>query len=486
MYDVIVIGAGVTGCAAARELSRYKIRGCVLEREADIGCGTSKANSAIIHAGYDAPEGSLMARFNVEGNERMDQLSKELDFPFQRNGSLVVCLDEEDKGNLRELYKRGIKNGVKGLQILSGEEARALEPNLSAQVIEALYAPSGGIVCPFEMTIAYAENAEANGMEFLFETEVREIEKRDGVYELRTNHGIMKARCIVNAAGVYADVFHNMVCRKKIRIIPRKGEYCLFDKASGAHVSKTIFQVPGKYGKGVLVTPTVHGNLLAGPTAEDIEDKEAVSTTREGMESLLAKASMTVKSLPFQQVITSFAGLRAHEEGHEFIIGEAEDAEGFFDAAGIESPGLSSAPAIGIRLAELIQKKLHLEEKEEFAAERKGILNPHTLSREEWKELIREKPEYGRIVCRCEMVTEGEILEAIHRIPGRVTLDGIKRRTRAGMGRCQAGFCTPGVMELIAEECREKMTQITKAGKGSELLTGMSKEAKEGETSEAV
>lgn len=476
MYDVIIIGGGVSGAASARELSRYKVRACVLEKEEDVCCGTSKANSAIVHAGYDAAPGSLKAKLNVRGNEMMEQLSEDLDFPFQKTGSLVICLSGEEMPGLQELYDKGVANGVKGLKILDREEVLGMEPNITDDVYAALYAPSAGIVCPFGMNIALAENACTNGVEFRFNTEVLDIRKTENGYEIHTNRGMFQAKCVVNAAGVYADKIHNMVSKKKIHITPRRGEYCLLDKSAGTHVSRTIFSLPTKYGKGVLVTPTVHGNLLIGPTAVDIENKEGTNTTREGLDEVISKAGQNVKNLPMRQVITSFAGLRAHEDGSEFIIGEADDAEGFIDCAGIESPGLTSCPAIGGMVAEILREKLGLEEKENFISTRKGILNPNTLAKEERAELIRKEPAYGNIICRCEMITEGEILDAIRRPLGARSLDGVKRRTRAGMGRCQSGFCSPRTMEILARELHVNMSDITKSGGSSRLVVGVNKD----------
>lgn len=476
MYDVIIIGGGVSGAASARELSRYKVRACVLEKEEDVCCGTSKANSAIVHAGYDAAPGSLKAKLNVRGNEMMEQLSEDLDFPFQKTGSLVICLSGEEMPGLQELYDKGVANGVKGLKILDREEVLGMEPNITDDVYAALYAPSAGIVCPFGMNIALAENACTNGVEFRFNTEVLDIRKTENGYEIHTNRGMFLAKCVVNAAGVYADKIHNMVSKKKIHITPRRGEYCLLDKSAGTHVSRTIFSLPTKYGKGVLVTPTVHGNLLIGPTAVDIENKEGTNTTREGLDEVISKAGQNVKNLPMRQVITSFAGLRAHDDGSEFIIGEADDAEGFIDCAGIESPGLTSCPAIGGMVAEILREKLGLEEKENFISTRKGILNPNTLAKEERAELIRKEPAYGNIICRCEMITEGEILDAIRRPLGARSLDGVKRRTRAGMGRCQSGFCSPRTMEILARELHVNMSDITKSGGNSRLVVGVNKD----------
>ena len=366
MYDVVIIGAGVTGTACARELSRFQAKICVLEKEEDVCCGTSKANSGIVHAGYDAKEGSLMAKLNVRGNAMMEQLSKDLDFPFKRIGSLVICLREEDMDKLQALYDRGVANGVSGLQILNREEVLEMEPNIADNVYAALYAPTAGIVCPFGLNIAMAENACENGVEFKFDTEVKELKKTEDIWEVHTNQGVFKTKYVVNAAGVYADKFHNMVSEKKIHITPRRGDYCLLYKTAGGHVKRTIFALPNEFGKGILVSPTAHGNLLLGPTAIDIEEKEGTNTTREGLDQVLTKAGQNVKNIPMRQVITSFAGLRAHEDGHEFIIEELEDAKGFIDCAGIESPGLTSSPAIGEMVAGILKEKLHLEEKENF------------------------------------------------------------------------------------------------------------------------
>ena len=474
-YDVIIIGAGVTGTAVARELSRYQTDICVLEREEDVCCGTSKANSAIIHAGYDAEPGTLKAKLNVRGNQMIEELAKDLDFPFRRNGSLVLCLDEKDYPDLQKLYEKGKTNGVKNLRILNREEVLEMEPNVSERVFAALYAPTGGIVCPFHMTIAFAENAYLNGVEFRFNTEVKKISRKDESWEIETTQGLFEARCIINAAGVYADRFHNMVSENKIHITPRKGEYCLLDKSAGKHVGHTIFSLPGKFGKGVLVTPTVHGNLLIGPTATDIENKEGINTTREGLTQVLTKSADSVRDIPTRQIITSFAGLRAHEDGDDFIIGEA--VKDFIDCAGIESPGLSSAPAIGEMVAGILKEKYDMKEKENFISTRKGIASLNTMTLEERNAYIRQNPAYGNIICRCEMVSEGEIIDAIRRPLGAKSLDGVKRRTRAGMGRCQAGFCSPRTMEILSRELGIPMEQITKSGGRSRIIEGTNKDS---------
>ena len=476
MYDVVIIGAGVSGSACARELSRYNLSICVVEKEEDVCCGTSKANSAIVHSGIDCKPGTLMSEMNVRGNELMEPLSKELDFEFRRNGSLIVCFSEEDRPKLEALYEQGIANKIPDIRILDAHEVHEMEPNLSEEVVAAIYCPTGGIVCPCGLNIALAENAATNGVEFRFNTEVTDICRKDDGYQLSTNRGYILTRCVVNAAGVYADVFHNMVSSKKIHITPRRGEYCLLDKEAGTHVSHTIFQLPSKMGKGVLVTPTVHGNLLVGPTAVDVTNKEAVNTTQDGLDSLVKTAALSVKNVPMRQVITSFAGLRAHEDGNDFIIGEAEDAKGFINAAGIESPGLSSAPAIGEMVAGIAADLLSLTKKTDFISTRKGILRPETLSMEERNQLIKEHPEYGNIICRCEMISEGEIMDAIHRPLGARSLDGVKRRTRAGMGRCQAGFCSPRTMEILEREVPMSMFDITKNGVGGNIVIGINKE----------
>ncbi len=471
MYDVCIIGAGVTGSSIARELSKYDLKTIVVERGLDVCEGTSKANSGIVHAGFDAEPGTLKAKLNREGNERMEQLSKDLDFSFKRNGSMVICCEESGMDTLKKLMSNGEKNGVKNMKIISGDEARAKEPNLSKNVIAALDVPMGGIVCPFELTIALAENACVNGVEFAFDNEVKDIKRSTGCYKVITSKREIEAKIVINAAGVYADRIHSMVSTVPMKITARRGQYCLYDKQTGKMVSRTIFQLPSKLGKGVLFTPTVHGNLLVGPTAEDIDDKEGTNTTAEGMNYARMKASESVENMPAgRMMITSFSGLRAHEEGDDFIIREAEDAENFIDAAGIESPGLSCAPVIGEYVANIVIPKLNPKKKEDFIAKREGIRHINSLPVEERERLIKENSAYSVIVCRCEMITEGEILDAIHRPLGARTLDGIKRRTRAGMGRCQAGFCTPRTMELISAELGISMEEILKSGRDSHVL----------------
>lgn len=501
--DIVIIGAGVSGSAVARELARTKRKIVVLEKASDVCEGTSKANSGIVHAGHDAEPGTLKALLNVRGSGMMESLSRELDFPYRRNGSLVLCFEEEGLPRLKELKERGEKNGVKGLRILAPEEVHQIEPGIPEEIHGALYAPTGGIVCPFGLNIALAENACDNGVIFRFNHGVEKIVRLspgdcealdaeelsiEGKQILRQQGGFLitagdkeyLTAIVVNAAGVYADVIHNMVCSRRIHITPRKGEYCLMDKRIGNLVQSTVFQLPSRLGKGILVTPTVHGNLLVGPTAEDLPDKEGVNTTADGMERVLAMGGRSVTGLSSRQVITSFAGLRAHGgfEGsgdEDFIIEEASDAPGFFDVACIESPGLTSAPAIGEYVAELINDRYPAAAKEGFISTRKGIPNMAQADAETRQKLVGQDPAYANVVCRCELVTEGEIRNAIRRTLGATTLDGVKRRTRAGMGRCQAGFCSPKTVEILAEELGRDIAHITKMGGNSYFLTGYDK-----------
>ena len=484
-YDVVVIGAGVSGCAIARELSRFKANVLVLEAEADVCCGTSKANSAIVHAGFDAETGSLMAKLNVEGNKLMYQLAEELDFACLKIGSLVVCTSEEGRAGIEALLARGVANGVEGLEIIERDKLVSMEPNVSNEAVCALWAPTGGIVDPFGLTIALAENAADNGVEFAFEEPVTGIVALDGGgFEVATPSGTLQAKIVVNAAGVYADAIHNMVCPDKIEIVARKGEYYLLDTTAGNHVNHTVFMLPGPMGKGVLVSPTVHGNLIVGPTASDVDDKEATDTTPEGLAELAAKCTMAVKDVPLREVITSFSGLRAHQAAHDFIIGEHPDVPGFVDCAAIESPGLTSAPAIGVMVKDIVSNILDLEAKpeDEVKAYRKGIVNLNVISNDEWQALIDEDPAYGRIVCRCCRVSEGQIANSVTRTLGARNLDAVKRRTGAMMGRCQGGFCSPKVMEIIARECPDiAFPDITKNGMGSGLIVGRDKHLKGGD-----
>lgn len=473
MYDVTIIGAGVVGAFVARELSRYKLKICLLDREMDVAMGTSRANSAIIHAGYDAEPGTRKAELNVMGNMMMEQVCRELKVPFKRIGSLVLCFKEEDIPGLQTLLNKGVQNGVKGLDILSGDEVRRLEKNISKEVKAALLAPSAAIVCPYELTLSAAENAVNNGAGLKLNCSVTGIEFEDGVFRLHTSKGELQSRYVVNAAGVYADNIANMLGDFSFSISARKGEYILYDKKLGDFVQRVIFQLPSEKGKGVLVTPTVDGNLLAGPTAVEVKDKEDVATTAAGQEEVLERARMSVPGLSKRNVIHSFSGLRATPSGHDFVIGPSRVNERFINAAGIESPGLTAAPAIGTKVAEILKDcGLELAEKDNFGPHNSHIGRLFSQDEATINDMIRKDPAFGRIVCRCEKISEGEIISNIHRTIGAVNLDALKRRTRLGMGRCQGGFCTCRAVELLSGELGIPMEEVTKAGAESRLLAG--------------
>jgi len=473
MIDVAIIGAGVIGCAVARELSRYSLDICVLEKEADVAEGTSKANSGIVHAGYDAAAGTLKAKYNPRGSAMFPKLTEELDVPYKQNGSLVVSFSQEDTSRLEKMLENGKKNGIDDLEILNREQALAICPQLSDRVVSALYAKSAGIVCPYELTLALAENAVLNGAKYRFNSGVLNIDRIKDGYRLTLDDGqTIETKTVVNAAGIFADEINNMISKNKLKIIPRKGEYCLFDRMSDNIPPMTIFQLPNAMGKGVLVARTVDGNLFVGPSARDVEHRDDLETTADGLDYILKTAALSVSSLPTRQIITSFAGLRAHLETDDFEIGELPDAEGFFNVAGIESPGLSSAPAIGEAVAEMVALRLSAKPNAKFNPVRHGIPKFREMSNDERSRKISENPAFGRVICRCETVTEAEIVEAIHRPLGATTLDGIKRRTRAGMGRCQSGFCTTRILDILARELNIPYEAITKCGKGSELLIG--------------
>lgn len=475
MYDVVIIGCGVVGASAAYELARYKLRVAVLEAAADIAAGTTKANSAIIHAGYDPEPGTLMARLNVEGNRLTGEICEKLQVPFKRVGSLVVAFSPEQLPTLRTLYDRGCKNGVPGLRLLSGEEARAMEPGLSEEVCGALLAPSAGIIDPWGFAIAMAETAVRGGVELRRDCPVTGIEDTGAGFVLHTPTGDVTARFVLNAAGVDADRVHEMLEPNDWQTLPSRGEYYLLDKSEHDRVSRVIFQCPGPEGKGVLVAPTIHGNLICGPNAEAVEDRLDLGNTAAGMAEVRAKAARSVPGVEWRQNIRNFAGLRANTTRSDFIIEESGAHPGFIDLAGIKSPGLSSAPAIAKMAAEMLAADgLALEPDPDFVDRREHIVFKN-LSAEEKNELIRKDPRYGRVVCRCETITEGEIVAALHSpIPPR-SINGVKRRCNAGMGRCQGGFCGPRVQEIIARELGIDQAEVLLEQAGSTILTGRTK-----------
>ncbi len=471
IYDIAIIGAGVIGALTARELSRFKLRTVLLEAENDVAMGATKANSGIVHAGFDALPGTLKAKFNLKGTAMMPQYCKELNVPFINNGSLVVAFSEAELDTLRELYERGIKNDVPGMEILSREELFALEPNIAEEACGALLAKSAGIVCPYELTIAAAENAVTNGVEFIRNCAVTSIDYADDIFSLGTTQGEIKTKYVINAAGTHSDQIANMIGDRSFTITARAGEYFILDKAVGNLVSHTIFQCPTELGKGVLVSPTVDGNLLIGPTATESSDRDNTATTLSGLNNVKVLAAKSCKLVSARSAITSFAGLRAHADNNDFIIGPSDVNPHFINAAGIESPGLSSAPAIAKYLAYLISVDIpNVAANESFSPYREDVFRFRHATDEEKAEAIRKNPAYGRIVCRCETITEGEIIDAIRAPAGARDVDGVKRRTRAGMGRCQGGFCGSKVVELLARELGVAVNDITKFGHGSNIL----------------
>ena len=471
MYDVAIIGAGVVGGMIARTLSAYNLKLCILEKENDVASGATKANSAIVHAGFDAKEGTLKAKLNVEGSNMMEKVTKELGVKYRRNGSLVIGFNEEDRCAIEMLLERGKTNGVEGLRLIGKEELKKLEANISDNVTVALYAPSGAIVCPYELAIAAVGNAMDNGADLKLNFKVTRIKKEDNWYEMFSEKESIKAKIVVNAAGVFSDKIAEMIGDSSFKITPRRGQYILLDKECGNIVSHTIFRTPSKMGKGILVTPTVDGNLLTGPTSVDIEDKEDVSCTPECFEKIIKEANENVKGIPYNKTITSFSGLRATGSTGDFIINSP--VRGFINVAAIESPGLTASPAIALMVKELLEKQgVVLKNNENYNPFRKAMHAFREASIEEKNNIIKKDKSFGRIICRCEGITEGEILEAIHTNPKPTDLDGVKRRTRAQMGRCQGGFCTPYITALLSKELDIPCEEITKFGNDSKIITG--------------
>lgn len=473
MYDVIIIGAGVVGASVARELSKYELSVAILESESDIAMVTSSANSAIVHAGYDCVPGTLMAELNVRGNMRFTELERDIGVPFKRIGSLVLAFTEEEMDELQELYERGVKNDVPGLKILGKNEILRFEPNVSKNVKAALYAPSAGITCPYQMTVALLENAVDNGVKLFLEHRVTNVfkDKDDAFFVVETEKSRFKSRYVINCAGLYSDEINKMAGAEHHIIHPRKGEYALYDKKHGDMVKTVLFQAPDKMGKGVLVTPTIDGNLLIGPNAVDIEDKDDKSTTKDGQTMIYKKALKTVPTLPRGDVIRTFAGIRAVTDIKDFVIQSSKKVKGFIYAIGICSPGLSAAPAIG----EYISKKVEeldgcLKLKTNFKKTRNPIPDFSEMSIEDRNKYIKEDKRFGRVICRCEIVTEAEIIEALNRSVPVLTVDAVKRRTRAGMGRCQGGFCTPRILEIMSRELNIPVESITKRGGNSYIV----------------
>ena len=475
MYDVAVVGAGVVGGMIARKLSSYNLKVCIIEKANDVAMGATKANSAIVHAGFDAKEGSLKAILNVKGSEMFPQVAKELGVKYINNGSIVIGFNDEDRATIDELLVRGTKNGVKNLCIVEKEELKKLEPNISDNVVCALYAPTGAITCPYELTVAAIGNAMDNGADLELNFEVKSIEDKGEYYTLKSDNKTLDAKYIVNAAGLYSDEIASMVGDDSFKITPRRGEYILLDKECGKLVNTTVFRTPSKMGKGILVSPTVDGNLLTGPTSVNIEDKGDNSTTAKGFADIIREANENIDGIPFNKTITSFCGLRAAGDTGDFIINNK--VKNFINVAGVESPGLSASPAIAEMVADLLEKAgLELTENKNFNPIRKPAHAFREASIEEKNRMIKENPAYGKIVCRCETVTEGEILDAIRTNPKPRDLDGVKRRTRAQMGRCQGGFCGPQIVEMLAKELGIAYEDVTKFGGNSVMNVGKTKD----------
>ncbi|MBR2812684.1 MAG: NAD(P)/FAD-dependent oxidoreductase [Solobacterium sp.] len=472
--DILIIGAGIAGCAVARELSRYHASVIVLERGDDIASGATKANSGIVHAGYDAVPGTRKAYYNVLGARMYPALCASLGVPFRQNGALVIALSESDRPTIEKLKARGEANGVQNLAILDHDAVMELEPALNPAVVCALYIPSSALVSPYEMAFALADDAALNGASFRFGESVTGVSLLpDGRFLIHTisDHTFV-CRVLVNCAGASGAEIHNQLSEQKLEMIHRRGQYYLLDRAVSQPFTRTVFQCPSALGKGVLVTPTVHGNLLLGPTAEDIPDPLDTATTADGLSDVIRKASLTWPALSLQSNITNFSGVRAHLSTDDFVVGPCEGCPGCFEAIGIESPGLSSAPAIGTELSGMIVSFLNLSPKPETVAYPLPPKPFHDMSDSERAEAVSSDPAYGQIICRCETVTEAEIRAAVRRPVGARSIDAVKRRTRAGMGRCQGGFCLPRVASIISEETGIPVCEITKNGSGSFLLSG--------------
>ena len=468
-YDVIIIGGGIVGCATAYYLGQQKVKALLLEADNDVANGTTKANSAILHAGYDPATNSLMARYNVLGSRLAEDICHKLDVPYRKIGALVVALAPEQMAAVHKLYDQGVANGLTDLQVLSEQQLHQMEPQLAPTACGALLAPSSAIVSPWEYALAMAQTALANGVEIKTRQPVVGISQSEDGFVVKTKTDSYQGRYIINAAGTHADQIHEMVGKKEFTIEPVKGEYYLLDKCEGNRVSHTIFQCPTPEGKGVLVSPTVDGNLIVGPNAI-ASGRDETSTTLAGLATVKAKGLLSVPSLSMGDNIKNFAGVRARCDRGDFIVEESHSVPHFFNISAIQSPGLSAAPALALAALDMLQKAgLKLEKKESYVDERK-IVRFKELTADQKNELIKKDSRYGRIICRCETITEGEIVAAIHSPLPPVSIDGVKRRTTAGMGRCQGGFCGPRVAAILARELNIPYTKVIQDHDGSYLL----------------
>lgn len=475
-YDVVIVGGGVVGCAAARELSRYRLRVALLEGGHDVSLGASRANSGIVHSGYDAKPDSVMAGLNVRGNALYERMCDELGVSFSRIGSLTVAFDDKQAALLRELYEQGVANGVPDISIISGDEARKREPLLSSGVVSALFAPTAGIVSPYQLTIALMENARENGVDILLNARVDVIDAEADGFTIRAGGEAYRASYIINAAGVFADEVARLIGDDSFKITPRKGEYIMLDRGA-SDVKYVLFQTPSDMGKGIVVSPTVDGNAYIGPTADDISDKTDSATLADSFAKLRRLGALTVPGVDMSKQITQFAGIRAISDTGDFIIKPSERHPRFIHAAGISSPGLTSSPAIAEELAGLLRVAgLTLVDEPSFNPIRRPIERFENMPPERKQSAIEDNPLYGHIICRCETVTEAEIVEAVRR--GATSVDAVKRRVRAGLGRCQGGFCMPRIIEIIARELNIPTEQVPKSGKGSNIVLNRTRKLK--------
>ena len=471
-YDIAVIGGGVSGASIARTLSKYDIKTVLLEKESDVCFGVSKANSGIIHAGFHHKAHTLKARLEIEGNLMFEKLQYELSFPFKRVGIVVVAFSYEDMKTVEFLYQQGLDNGVPGIAIYGGEKIRSMEPHLNSDVVGGLYAPTGGIVEPYLYVFALVESAIKNGVDLETEFKVSESQYDGEYYTVKSDKGdSVKAKYVINATGLYADEVSEIFNAEKFKIIPRKGEEYLLDRNSKAYPNHVLFPVPAKNSKGILVIPTVEGTTMVGPTAEIVDDKEDRNTTESNLKDVFSQAQHMVPQVTRRDIITAFTGSRPTIEGNDFYIEMSKKAPNFIQVAGIQSPGLTASPAVGEYVKDILKRAgVPLKEKIDFVPSIKKFDTIRGKGQNEIDKLISKDPAYGNIICRCEKISEAEIVEAISK--GHTTLDGIKFYTRSGMGRCQGGFCSYKILKIIARETGVSITEITKRGGDSVIVKG--------------
>ena len=451
MYDVVIIGAGIIGSSISRELSKYHLKTIILEKSYDVSNGTTKANSAIVHAGYDPIPGTYMAKFNSMGNAMFPKLCKDLSVPFKQIGSLVIAFNNEEIDIINELFTRGKLNNIPDIKILNSDEILKLEPNINPEVKKALWCGTAGVVSPYELAIALCENAHTNGIEIKLDCEVLDITKAQNYFELKTAQGVIKSKLIINAAGIFADQINSMISSKQFKIKPVKGQYLLLNKTTGNLAKHVIFQCPTKLGKGILVTPTVYGNTLIGPDAQSTHDKNDTSICEENFENIIKTALKSFTEIPFKKAIKTFAGLRAESDSNDFIIAESEDVTNFINVAGIKSPGLSASPAIALYVSSIVLSKFTGTDKKASFEHRRTSPMLKYNNEEKQKKLLADNICYSNIICKCEQISEGEIRDAVNRYPYATTRDGVKRRVRAGMGPCQGSRCGPKVDAILSQ-----------------------------------